>query len=109
MKTVEILLYTLGLDTNHKFHQITQDVSVPLHRGVGIDVVAYGYSLHDADSYYLIRAYDALTISQDKSHHSDTRINVQQEEVVNLIMTTTHFVITLCNKEVDRQRIKEPN
>ena len=35
------------------------EVSVPLHTRNGIDVVAYGNSLHDPDSYYLIRAFES--------------------------------------------------
>lgn len=35
-----------------------QTLSVPLHQSVGMDVVAYGKSSHDPDTYYLIRAYD---------------------------------------------------
>jgi hypothetical protein len=36
-----------------------QEISVPLHRRHGIDVVSFGNSLHDSDCYYLIRAFDS--------------------------------------------------
>ncbi|EFH9148093.1 TPA: NIPSNAP family protein [Escherichia coli] len=36
-----------------------REVSVPLHTRNRIDMVAYGNSLHDADSYYLIRAFES--------------------------------------------------
>lgn len=35
------------------------EISVPLHTRHGIDIVAYGYSLHDSGSYYPIRAFDS--------------------------------------------------
>ena len=36
-----------------------REVSVPHHTRNRIYVVAYGNSLHDADSYYLIRAFES--------------------------------------------------
>ena len=36
-----------------------REVSVPLHTRNRIYVVAYWNSLHDADSYYLIRAFES--------------------------------------------------
>lgn len=36
-----------------------REVSVPLHTRNRIYVVAYGNSLHNADSYYLIRAFES--------------------------------------------------
>ncbi|EMH2330574.1 NIPSNAP family protein [Citrobacter freundii] len=58
-RIIEILQYTLKKGSGEEFHQIMREVSVPLHARNGIDVVAYGNSLHDADSYYLIRAFDS--------------------------------------------------
>lgn len=58
-RIIEILQYTLKKSSGEEFHQIMHEVSVPLHARNGIDVVAYGNSLHDADSYYLIRAFDS--------------------------------------------------
>lgn len=91
MKTVEILLYTLKPGTGHEFQQIMQDVSVPLHRSVGMDVVTYGNSLHSTDSYYLIRAYDSLEyleISQDEFYRSDAWINGPREIIIERILTS---------------------
>lgn len=58
MRTVEFLQYTLQPSTGNEFHQIMRSVSVPLHQAAGIDVVTYGQSQHDPDSYVLIRAFD---------------------------------------------------
>lgn len=98
MKTVEILLYTLEPNTGHEFHKIMQDVSVPLHRSVGMDVVTYGNSLHSTDSYYLIRAYDSLEhleISQDEFYRSDAWINGPRETIIDRILTSVKSVIKL--------------
>lgn len=59
LRTVEILEYTLRKGTGAAFHAIMQEISVPLHRHHGIDVVSFGNSLHDPDCYYLIRAFDS--------------------------------------------------
>lgn len=58
-RIIEILQYTLKKGSGEEFHQIMREVSVALHARNGIHVVAYGNSLHDADSYYLIRAFDS--------------------------------------------------
>lgn len=57
-RVVEILQYRLKTGTGRTFHRIMQDISVPLHVEQGIDVVAYGCSRHDADSYFLLRAFE---------------------------------------------------
>lgn len=33
-------------------------ISAPLHQEAGLDVIAFGNSLHDMDAYFLIRAFD---------------------------------------------------
>lgn len=58
-RIVEILQYTLKKGSGEEFHQIMREVSAPLHTRNRIDMVAYGNSLHDADSYYLIRAFES--------------------------------------------------
>lgn len=60
MRIVEILQYTLKPGTGKEFHQVMVEISVPLHHEAGIDVVAFGCSLHDEDSYYLLRAFDDI-------------------------------------------------
>lgn len=112
MKTVEILLYTLKPGTGHEFQQIMQDVSVPLHRNIGMDVVSYGNSLHDAESYYLIRVYDSqdhLEISQDEFYLSDAWRNGPRETIIEHILTRTKSVVTLDNTTINILRRKQPN
>ena len=73
-RVVETLLYTLKPGTEREFHAIMQDISIPLHEKAGMDVVAYGPSLHQADAYLLIRAYrdlDHLTRSQADFYQSE--------------------------------------
>jgi len=56
---VEIFQYTLCTATGTEFHNVMRNISAPLHQLHGMDVVSYGHSLHDPDSYYLIRTFDS--------------------------------------------------
>ncbi|MGO2370183.1 MAG: NIPSNAP family protein [Serratia sp. (in: enterobacteria)] len=100
MKTVEILLYSLQTGTGEAFHQIMHEISVPLHRTCGMDVVRYGQSLHDPDSYYLIRAYDNaehLETSQSAFYASDAWRSGPRESIIALIASSIKSVIALDN------------
>ena len=46
--------------TGADFHRLVVERSLPLLQRWQVDVVAYGPSADDADSYYLIRAFDSL-------------------------------------------------
>ena len=56
---VEFRLYKLKPGTRDTFHGIAADAVEMLHRH-GITVVGHGPSAHDADSYFLMRAYPSL-------------------------------------------------
>jgi ketosteroid isomerase-like protein len=57
---LEIRSYNLKSGTREKFHQRFVDEVLPLLKRWKVDVVAYGPSLHDRDSYFLMRAYASL-------------------------------------------------
>lgn len=57
---LEIRSYTLKPGQRGRFHELFERESLPLLRRHGVDVVAYGPSVHDADSYFLIRAFTSL-------------------------------------------------
>ncbi|PVZ87801.1 NIPSNAP family protein [Serratia sp. S1B] len=112
MKTVEILLYTLKPGAGHEFHQIMQEVSVPLHRSIGMDVVTYGNSLHDNDSYYLIRAYDSLEHlekSQDEFYWSEAWRKGPREAIIDRILTSVKSVIKLDDISISNLRQYQDN
>jgi hypothetical protein len=107
MKTVEILQYTLKSGTGHRFHQIMVEESSPLHRAAGMDIVAFGNSLHDSDSYYLIRAYDSLEhleSSQNSFYHSDVWRNGPRLSIIESIETSVKSVLILSENAVDSLR-----
>ena len=58
-KTLEIRNYRLYPNKRDEFHQLVTEQSYPLMKKWEVDVVAFGPSHHDEDSYCLIRAYDS--------------------------------------------------
>lgn len=106
-KVVETLLYTLKPGTEREFHTIMQDISIPLHEKAGMDVVAYGPSLHQADAYLLIRAYrdlDQLTQSQADFYQSADWRSGPRAAIIERIATSLKAVTELPIAAVDALR-----
>ena len=57
---VEFRSYNLKPGTRERFHRLVVAEAGPMLQRWKVDVVAYGPSPHDADTYYLIRAYPSL-------------------------------------------------
>ena len=71
---VEIRSYNLKPGTRDRFHQLFVRESLPMLERWKVDVVAYGPSLHDSDSWFLMRAYpsvEARQRSEDAFYGSD--------------------------------------
>jgi ketosteroid isomerase-like protein len=60
-RVLEIRSYTLKRGTRDAFHSRFVDEVLPLLQRWKVDVVAYGPSLHDRDSYFLMRGFANLT------------------------------------------------
>jgi len=72
-----------------------------------VDVVRYGVSLHDQDSYYLMRAYASLEDreqSQDAFYGSDEWKLGPREPILALIETYTSVVIEMEESTVNALR-----
>ncbi|MDT3250558.1 NIPSNAP family protein [Serratia sp. root2] len=107
-KTLEILTYTLKKGTGRDFHKIMTETSVPLHLKVGIDVVRFGNSLHDADSYFLIRAFDSvehLENAQDEFYKSDAWRTGPRAAIIERIEQSIKSVLTISNAALDAMRV----
>ena len=57
---VEIRSYTLKPGTREEFQRLFLEGALPMLHRWNVDVVAYGPSLHDKNSYYLMRRFDSL-------------------------------------------------
>ncbi|WP_062115482.1 NIPSNAP family protein [Aureimonas sp. AU40] len=106
-RLIETLLYTLKPGTGGEFDRIMHETSVPLHRRHGMDVVAYGPSLHDPDAYVLIRAYrslDHLRDSQDAFYLSEDWREGPRSAIVERIEASLKAVSELPAASVDALR-----
>lgn len=106
-KFVEIRSYTLKPGSGNEFHRLVVDTALPMLSRWQIDVVSYGPSLHDPDSYYLIRAYSSLAdrqSSEDAFYSSDEWRQGPRTAILALIETYTEAVIQLDEATVDGLR-----
>lgn len=107
MRIVEILQYTLKPGTGKEFHQVMVEISFPLHHEAGIDVVAFGCSLHDEDSYYLLRAFDDIEhmkASQEAFYGSKAWQKGPRTAIIERIKTSVKAVMTLPETVLDEMR-----
>ena len=95
---VEIRSYNLKPGSRDEFHRLMTEQALPMLERWRVDVVDYGPSLHDADSYFLIRAYDSLEDrqqSQDRFYGSDEWRQGPREPVLALIESYTSVVLEM--------------
>lgn len=106
-RCVEFRSYNLRRGSGPSFHALVSELSLPLLRKWKIDVIAAGPSLHDEDSYFLIRAYDSLEqrqTSQDEFYGSADWRQGPREAILALIESDTSFVVELSESSVTALR-----
>lgn len=95
---VEIRSYNLKPGTRSEFHRLFLEEAMPLLQRWNVDVVAYGPSLHDENSYYLIRRFDSLmhrNESENAFYGSDEWRKGPREAILSLIENYTENVLEL--------------
>jgi hypothetical protein len=95
---VEVRSYNLKPGTREEFHRLFLEEAYPMLRRRNVDVVAYGASLHDEDTYYLIRRYDSLAHreeSENAFYGSDEWRKGPREAILALIENYTEVVLEL--------------
>ena len=108
-RVLEIRSYNLKPGTRERFHQRFIQESLPLLRQFKIDVVAYGPSLHDADSYFLMRSYASLEDrerSEDEFYGSDAWKKGPREAVMADIDSYVTIVLQKDEATIDALRQK---
>ena len=111
-RIVEILLYKLKPGTGGDFQAIMRDVSAPLHRRHGIDVVWHGPSMHDPDGYGLIRAFPdvaAMEATLAAFYAGDDWRQGPREAIVSRIDVATKLVMPLPAVVIEGLRHPSPN
>jgi len=95
---VEIRSYNLKPGTRQEFHRLFVERSLPMLKRWKVDVVRYGPSPHDENSYYLMRAYSSLEDreqSEEGFYGSDEWKLGPREAILALIENYTTIVIEM--------------
>jgi hypothetical protein len=96
MNFIEIRSYTLRPGTRDEFHRLFLEEAMPLLQRWNVDVVSYGPSLHNENSYYLMRRFDSLAHreeNEDSFYGSDEWRQGPREKILACIEAYTEFVI----------------
>ena len=104
---VEIRSYNLKPNTRDQFHRLFIEQALPMLQRWDVDVVAFGPSPHDEDSYYLIRCYESLIHrdqSQDAFYGSDEWKQGPRELIIMLIENYTSIILELDEATVNGLR-----
>ena len=105
---VEFRSYNLKPGTRDEFQRLFLEAAMPLLQRWQVDVVTYGPSLHDENSYYLIRRFDSLAHreqSEESFYGSGEWRQGPREAVLACIENYTEFVLEL--DEVTMQGLRK--
>ena len=95
---VEVRSYNLKPGTRDEFHRLFLEEAFPMLQRWNVDVVAYGPSLHDENSYYLMRRFDSLAHreqSEDSFYGSVEWRQGPREAIIACIENYAEIVIEL--------------
>lgn len=111
-QVVEIRSYSLKPDTRDEFHRLFLERAFPMLQRWKVDVVAYGPSLHDSDSYFLMRRYDSLVQreeSENAFYESDEWRQDPREAILALIENYTEVVLEVDEATLRGLRAVQPH
>ncbi len=106
-RLVEIRTYRLKPGSGAKFHELCSTWSIPMVTEWGMDVVAFGPSLSNADDYFLIRAFDDLAhlqASEDRFYGTPEWRQGPREPIIALIETYLDAIMWLTPAAVEAMR-----
>ncbi len=93
---IEILTLSLKPNMREKFHQLYVTRSLPLLKKWSINVLAHGPSIHDENSYYVIRLFKSLDDrqkSEDAFYSSNDWRTGPRESILALIEHDSYIVV----------------
>ena len=102
-RVVEVRTYSIRQGCRDEFHQLVVEKSIPMLARWKVDVIAFGASLHDDDSYFLIRSYADLAereTSQDAFYSSAEWREGPREAIVSLIENDISVVISMSEAHI---------
>jgi len=104
---IEIRSYTLKPGRRDEFHRLFLEAALPLLKHWNVDVVAYGPSLHDENSYYLMRRFDSFAHRDDSENSfygSDEWRKGPREAILACIENYSEVVLELDDATVQGLR-----
>ena len=104
---VEVRTYALHPGAGEAYERLFDEEAAPMLWRSGIDVVAFGPSLGEADRYYLIRAFDDLDhrqLSEDAFYGSAEWREGPREPILALIESYLDLVLKLDEPTIDGLR-----
>jgi quinol monooxygenase YgiN len=110
-RLLEIRTYRLKPGTLEAFHETMHERAVPMLRSKGMDVVTYGKSDHEEETYHLVRAYEsreALEAEQVKFYGSREWREGPRSDLVDRIETYLNTLLWVPQDTVDSMRTLNP-
>ena len=110
-RVVEIRSYNLKPGTRDRFQQLFLEEAYPMLQSVGMDVVGYGPSLHDENSWFLMRSFESIDKRQkaeDAFYGSAEWRNGPRDAILERIESYTTVVIELEDATIDDLRKIRP-
>ena len=95
---LDIRSYNLKPGTREEYHRLFLEEVYPLLQRLQVDVVAYGPSMHDENTYYLMRRFDSLAQreqGEESLYGSDEWRKGPREAVLACIENYTELVLEL--------------
>jgi hypothetical protein len=108
---IEIRSYNLKPGMRAELYRLFTEHALPMLKRWNVDVVAYGASPHDPDSFYLIRAYaslEARQASEDAFYGSDEWRQGPREAILACIDTYTDTLLEVDEAVVAGLRAPQP-
>ena len=104
---IEIRSLNIKSGARHEFHRLYVEETLPLLQRWNFDVVVHGPSLHDENTYYVIRRYDSLAQRdqmEDAYSASDDWRKGPREAMLALVESYTDIVLVLEDATVEGLR-----
>jgi NIPSNAP len=106
-KLVEIRTYLLKPGTQADFHAAMVEQALPMVRASGMDVVAFGTSSHEQDTYFLARAYAdqaSMVAQQNAFYNSDAWRQGPRALLVDRIDSYLNTLLWLSDAAIEDMR-----
>lgn len=104
---IELRTLTLKPNTRDQFHRLYIKEALPMLQRWNFDVMVHGPSLHDENSYYVIRRYESLSQREQMEaayYASDDWRLGPRERILALIESYTDIVLEVNESMVEGLR-----